>query len=118
MPLSTTDSSVYVRKLEQENPTLREQLVEITEQLSSFRYQLDWFKCQLFGRKSEKQLEVDTSLQANLLADLESPLRIDPPKPLPTNAARNNAMPIRSTTADCVLMTVCRYRSLKYAIPR
>jgi transposase len=61
--LSATDSSLDIGKLVEENRELR-------EQLSSFKHQLDWFKRQLFGRQSEKRLEVDTSHQADLLSSL------------------------------------------------
>jgi len=48
-------------------------------QVQSLQIQLDWFKRQLFGAKSEKRLEVDPALQADLLAalgkDLSAPTR-------------------------------------------
>ena len=53
-------------KLTQENQLLR-------EQVSSLQNQLDWFKRQLFGSKSEKRLEIDNSQQADLFAALDIP---------------------------------------------
>ena len=53
-------------KLTQEVHTLR-------EQVSSLQNQLDWFKRQLFGSKSEKRLEVNGSEQADLFAALNIP---------------------------------------------
>ena len=44
--------------------------------------QLEWFKRQLFGAKSEKRLDVDPAVQGNLLAAL-GVARPPPPKPLP-----------------------------------
>ncbi len=61
--LRTTESEDLNSKLAQENALLREQLADL-------KSQLDWFKRQLFGRKSEKQLLVDPALQGNLLANL------------------------------------------------
>jgi len=54
----------------EENAALREQLKIQTEQIKELKQQLDWFKRQLFGNKSEKRLEIDTSHQADLLAGL------------------------------------------------
>jgi len=46
-----------------ENAALREQILQL-------KHQLDWFKRQLFGAKSEKRIDIDTTHQADLLADL------------------------------------------------
>jgi transposase len=40
------------------------------EQIDQLTQQLDWFKRQLFGVKSEKRLDIDTSHQADLLSSL------------------------------------------------
>ncbi len=53
-----------------ENIALREQLIIQTERVEELKRQLDWFTRQLFGAKSEKRLEVDTSHQADLLSSL------------------------------------------------
>jgi len=50
--------------------TLHEKIDQLTQQL-------EWFKRQLFGEKSEKRLDIDISHQADLLARLG----IDPPTP-------------------------------------
>jgi len=39
-------------------------------QVQTLQTQLDWFKRQLFGAKSEKRLEIDPAIQADLLAAL------------------------------------------------
>ena len=52
-----------VEELEQDNARL-------TAQLATLKQQLDWFKRQLFGSKSEKRLDVDPSVQGNLLGIL------------------------------------------------
>ena len=41
------------------------------------KQQLDWFKRQLFGRKSERHLDIDPAIQADLLAELG----VDKPPP-------------------------------------
>ena len=43
-------------------------LASLTADFDNVKQQLDWLKRQLFGRKSEKQLDVDPALQGNLLA--------------------------------------------------
>lgn len=80
-PLSTVESDAFA-KLEQENHDLREQLSSVTASLSSVQAQLDWFKKQLFGRKSEKRLEIDPAIQASLFegAGLPVPKPDDTPK--------------------------------------
>ncbi len=45
-------------------------------QVQSLQTQLDWFKRQLFGAKSEKRLAVDPALQADLLAALNQDLPV------------------------------------------
>lgn len=61
-----------ITELEQENTRLGREFKSLSQQL-------DWFKRQLFGAKSEKQLEIDPSIQNSLFASLgvEAP----PPKP-------------------------------------
>ena len=53
-----------------ENAALREQVVGFQEQVSQLKHQLDWFKRQLFGSKSEKRIDIDSSHQADLLVGL------------------------------------------------
>ena len=43
-------------------------------QVQALQTQLDWFKRQLFGAKSEKRLEIDPAIQADLLAVLAEEL--------------------------------------------
>ena len=52
-----------VVELEREN-------AQLSADLAAVKQQLDWFKRQLFGRKSEKRLEVDPGVQGSLLAGL------------------------------------------------
>ena len=62
-------------KLERENARLNAELVAVKQQL-------DWFKRQLFGVKSEKRLDIDPAVQGNLLSALgvatPPPLRVAP----------------------------------------
>jgi transposase len=44
----------------------------LSEQVDTLKNQLDWFKRQLFGRKSEKQI-IDNPQQTNLFAGIENP---------------------------------------------
>jgi transposase len=64
-------SSAQTAVVSEQNITLpRAEYDALQEQLHTLKTQLDWFKCQLFGAKSEKRLEVDPSRQADLLAAL------------------------------------------------
>ena len=63
-------STAHIEKLERQN-------AELCAELDSLKQQLDWFKRQLFGSKSEKRLDVDPSVQGNLLAGLG----VTPPPP-------------------------------------
>ena len=63
--------SAQTAVVSKQNITLpRAEYDALQEQLQTLKTQLDWFKRQLFGAKSEKRLEVDPSLQADLLAAL------------------------------------------------
>ena len=48
-------------------------------QIQALQTQLDWFKRQLFGSKSEKRLEIDPAIQADLLAGLNTIAPKTPP---------------------------------------
>ena len=77
-------SASDVAKLEQDNARLavalddsyaalgetRTALGRLQAQYDSLKYELDWFKRQLFGQKSEKRLDIDPAQQLNLLAGL------------------------------------------------
>ena len=52
-----------ITELEREN-------AQLSADLAAVKQQLDWFKRQLFGRKSEKRLDVDPAVQGNLLSAL------------------------------------------------
>lgn len=59
-----------ITELEQENARLCADLASVTASFATLKQQLDWFKRQLFGRKSEKRLDIDTAVQGSLLAAL------------------------------------------------
>jgi transposase len=63
--------------LAEENALLREQLSAQSDAIRQLKHQLDWFKKQLFGPKSEKQVH-DIPEQDNLFQPDEAPL---PEKP-------------------------------------
>jgi hypothetical protein len=50
-------------ELEQKNALLR-------IELATFKQQLDWFKRQLFGEKSEKRLDIDPAVQGRMFEGL------------------------------------------------
>ena len=77
-------SATDVGKLEQENARLgvalsdayavlgktKTALEQLQAHYDALKQQLDWFKRQLFGQKSEKRLDIDPAEQLNLLAGL------------------------------------------------
>ena len=66
-------TAVRIAELEQQN-------TQLSVQLEVLKRQLDWFKRQLFGAKSEKQLLIDPAVQGNLLAALG--VATSPPPPI------------------------------------
>jgi transposase len=67
-------ASDHIVQLKQEN-------VRLGSELASVKQQLDWFKRQLFGEKSEKRLDIDPAVQGNLLAQLGvEPPPVEPPE--------------------------------------
>jgi len=59
-----------VMELERENAQLGADLAILTADNAAMKQQLDWFKRQLFGTKSEKRLDVDPAIQGDLLSAL------------------------------------------------
>ena len=66
-----------VTVLEAENAQLRGDLASLNSRFGTLssdyealKQQVEWFKRQLFGRKSEKRLDVDPAVQGNLFAAL------------------------------------------------
>jgi transposase len=62
-------------ELEQEN-------AQLSADLAAVKQQLEWFKRQLFGAKSERRLDIDPAIQGNLLSAL-GVANPPPPKALP-----------------------------------
>jgi transposase len=71
-------SAERIEKLEAENAQLCARFAAVNAELDSLKHQLDWFKRQLFGRKSEKRLDIDPAVQGSLLTGLGV---TDPPPP-------------------------------------
>ena len=76
--LTATDR---VAELENENAQLCVTVCDLKAQYASVKQQLEWFKRQLFGSKSEKRLNIDPAVQGNLLAGLG--VVAPPPKDTP-----------------------------------
>lgn len=82
-PLNTASR---IAELEHINAQLTVQMAAMTQkfgtEIATLKQQLDWFKRQLFGQKSEKQLSIDPAVQGNLLdalGVLEPPQKSPPP---------------------------------------
>ena len=80
------NTALRIAELEETNAQLIAQIAsvsaEFTAQIATLTQQIEWFRRQLFGAKSEKQLVIDPAMQGNLLAALgvltPPPPRIDP----------------------------------------
>lgn len=83
-------TAVRIAELEQLNS-------QLSEQLTLLQRQLDWFKRQLFGTKSEKQRFIDPAVQGNLLAALGVAI---PPSPQtsPTTTVTYTRKKLRDNT--------------------
>ena len=83
-------AAARIAELTRENAQLQAQVGELQQQL-------DWFKRQLFGAKSEKRLDVDPAVQGNLLAALG--VAAPPPPPAPTETITYQRRPKRRDAA-------------------
>ena len=105
-----------VMELERENAQLNADLALLTADHAALKQQLDWFKRQLFGSKSEKRLDVDPAVQGNLLSALGVATRhrrkTNPKRLSPTSVARRPVM-VPSMTQVCVLVRTYRGRLLR-----
>ncbi len=73
-------SSVQTATVEANDITvLQTENEALKEQLQLLKVQLDWFKRQLFGERSEKRLLIDPAIQADLLASLGKVAEATPP---------------------------------------
>ncbi len=88
--MSTT---LRIAELEQQNS-------QLSEQLTVLQHQLDWFKRQLFGPKSEKQLLIDPAIQGNLLAALGVATPLPPPITPTTTVTYPRKKPRDNTVTD------------------
>jgi transposase len=59
-----------IEELAYDNARLTHRVATLSDENAALKQQLDWFKRQLFGRKSEKRLVVDPVEQGNLLSAL------------------------------------------------
>lgn len=71
--MHSTPRHLSAAELVAENQQLRRALADTQALVLELQRQLDWFKRQIFGRKSEKLASVDPALQASLLAGLVEP---------------------------------------------
>ena len=63
-------AALRITELEQQNAHLSGQNAQLVARLETLQRQLDWFKRQLFGRKSEQLRFIDPAVQGNLLGAL------------------------------------------------
>jgi transposase len=76
---------------------LESENARLSDDVASLKQQLDWFKRQVFGRKSEKRLDVDPAIQADLLAELGVD---NPPPPKGTEQETVGPYPRRKKSRD------------------
>jgi len=67
---SISPSHTDIEAMAAENAALQARLRDAEQQVETLTHQLQWFKRQLFGRTSEKRLEIDPAIQPDLLASL------------------------------------------------
>ncbi|QJR00654.1 IS66 family transposase [Halomonas sp. PGE1] len=79
----------------------------LREENASLQRQLDWFKRQLFGRKSERLLAIDPAVQQSLLGSMQD--LPAPPPPEPDEDASPAKTPSRKTRRDAVNDTGLRF---------
>lgn len=98
-------------ELEQHNAQLSGQSASVSSQFATLttaftalsanhaalKKQLDWFKRQLFGQKSEKQLAIEPQVQGNLLAGLAVQLATPLP-PIPTETVTYQRKKLRDNS--------------------
>lgn len=74
MIICPLNAALRIAELEQTNAQLSAQLATLTAQftarIAALSQQIEWFKRQLFGHKSERQLAIDPAVQGNLLVAL------------------------------------------------
>jgi len=72
-------AAVRITELKSQNAQLTARLSSLCADYDNLKQQLDWFKRQLFGEKSEKRVDIDSTVQGNLLAQLG----VEPPPIVP-----------------------------------
>ena len=83
----------------------RDEIVALKRKVESLEHQLDWFKRQVFGRKSEKRLIEDTPEQPLLKGLVPEPIAKGEPAPTETlTYTRRKGRP-----KDCVNDTGLRF---------
>lgn len=83
-------SSAPAAAVSSPSPTVpRAEYEALQTQVHALKSQLEWFKRQLFGSKSEKRRVLDPAIQADLLARLAEAHR--QPSRSPTRGARQNS---------------------------
>ena len=79
-------SSTLVESLQQENAQLSARVADLGEQLDAVKRQLEWFKRQFFGRRSERRREFDDVAQTSLFEALG--IEVAPGDEVPTEQIR------------------------------
>ena len=100
-------SSVQTAVASSQNISLpRAEYDALQAQVQTLQTQLDWFKRQLFGAKSEKRLEIDPAMQADLLAALgeDLPAHVKPETEKITYERRKSRSD-KTVTDTCLLYT-------------
>jgi transposase len=106
---STPDSHVLSSSaLAEENALLREQLGVQSEIIRQLKHQLEWFKKQLFGPKSEKQV-IDLPGQSSLFESEETPVPETPADESRTVRAYQRGSAKKQRDDDCLNDTGLRF---------
>ena len=74
-----------ISELETTNAKLQKELTAVTDVCEQLKEQLAWFQRQVFGKKSERRIEIDVAIQPSLLAGLGVPdVALPPVRPAET----------------------------------
>jgi len=102
-----SDPELVIRELRAALSQAQQTIERFKEQTAQLQRQLDWFKRELFGRKSEKRLIEPAAEQGDLLAGLvEAP---QAPDPEPTEQITYRRRKGKRREADCVTESGLRF---------
>jgi hypothetical protein len=97
--ISTTSSRII--SLDEAARFRPQQIVDLSRDLAAAKHQIDWFKRQIFGQKSEKRIIPGGDGQMSLGEDINAPQVTAPPAPTERSVAAHTRRPkVKQGTGD------------------